>query len=595
MPTISEIRNKYPQYNDLSDQQLANNLHQKFYSDMPVEDFYKKIEFSPNEKKSVTNDKDYLKQLIVGSSPGKQLEAFTMGAGKGGENIASTLTGGRSPRVMEDVSKMIGYEPKGIENLFETSGQYAPSMALAPSGLLSQILVGGGYGALQNPEHPVYGAAEGAALPFSLNLAGKALQGKLTPSNVLSKLVKSPLSEQELLRNLEVSKGTKTGLGDIIGSPNLKFIQENILSKVPFSGATKSLSETGSNILNQGENIVKRYLGENEPIDVTSKLGDSLINAKKIHTDIKNSLYNKVDEEAEKQGFLLKTPNFSDKLRENIDDLISGNVFQYDPKIRKIMIDLSKGSNIRYLSVKEANIMASHLHNLAEENNTVNNRGAARVLFDLSRTLKNDVKDEIKNSGHKELNSLFNEAEKNYSENYSDFLDKDIYKFTSGKKSPDDLVSTFLKTSNTSDKADQLDKLLKVLPKEDHDLIKYSYFSRAMEGPEDMKVVNPNKLSTLWKKLGDRQKRSLIPDENERRELDNFSRIVGMNQKAINKMWNPATGQMNLDVITAMMMSHPLSFIKEIAGSRIANKALTSEGFREKVVKRLIERQGKNK
>jgi len=42
---IQEIRAKYPQYADMSDQQLAEGLHQKFYSDMPFNDFAQKIGF----------------------------------------------------------------------------------------------------------------------------------------------------------------------------------------------------------------------------------------------------------------------------------------------------------------------------------------------------------------------------------------------------------------------------------------------------------------------------------------------------------------------------------------------------------------------
>lgn len=40
---IQEIREKYPQYNDLSDTQLATALHQKFYADIPFDDFSDKI------------------------------------------------------------------------------------------------------------------------------------------------------------------------------------------------------------------------------------------------------------------------------------------------------------------------------------------------------------------------------------------------------------------------------------------------------------------------------------------------------------------------------------------------------------------------
>lgn len=43
MPTIAEIRQKYPQYDDMSDADLASALHQKFYSDMPREQFDAKV------------------------------------------------------------------------------------------------------------------------------------------------------------------------------------------------------------------------------------------------------------------------------------------------------------------------------------------------------------------------------------------------------------------------------------------------------------------------------------------------------------------------------------------------------------------------
>jgi hypothetical protein len=43
MPTIAEVRAKYPQYNDMSDSDLAGALHSKFYSDMPRAEFDQKI------------------------------------------------------------------------------------------------------------------------------------------------------------------------------------------------------------------------------------------------------------------------------------------------------------------------------------------------------------------------------------------------------------------------------------------------------------------------------------------------------------------------------------------------------------------------
>src|SRR3569833_1218460 len=40
---IQEIRSKYPQYNDMTDTQLADALHAKYYSDMPKDAVYQKL------------------------------------------------------------------------------------------------------------------------------------------------------------------------------------------------------------------------------------------------------------------------------------------------------------------------------------------------------------------------------------------------------------------------------------------------------------------------------------------------------------------------------------------------------------------------
>jgi hypothetical protein len=50
MPTMTEVRSKYPQYADMSDADLATALHQKFYSDMPFDAFASKIGVTPKQE-----------------------------------------------------------------------------------------------------------------------------------------------------------------------------------------------------------------------------------------------------------------------------------------------------------------------------------------------------------------------------------------------------------------------------------------------------------------------------------------------------------------------------------------------------------------
>ena len=43
MATIAEIRKEYPQYSDMTDTQLADAFHSKFYSDIPKDTFYTQL------------------------------------------------------------------------------------------------------------------------------------------------------------------------------------------------------------------------------------------------------------------------------------------------------------------------------------------------------------------------------------------------------------------------------------------------------------------------------------------------------------------------------------------------------------------------
>jgi hypothetical protein len=68
MPTITEVRKQYPQYDDLSDDQLAGALHKKFYSDMPVEEFRAKIGLQPPASNRIAQAFDVASDPIADQS-----------------------------------------------------------------------------------------------------------------------------------------------------------------------------------------------------------------------------------------------------------------------------------------------------------------------------------------------------------------------------------------------------------------------------------------------------------------------------------------------------------------------------------------------
>jgi hypothetical protein len=109
MTSLVEIRRKYPQYNDMSDQQLADAMHAKHYSDMDKAVFYDKIGYRPKRtamgdlKEGWDKANKRLAQPFASINPGQQglaaldvITGATKAAGaKIGEGIHA-VTGGKS-------------------------------------------------------------------------------------------------------------------------------------------------------------------------------------------------------------------------------------------------------------------------------------------------------------------------------------------------------------------------------------------------------------------------------------------------------------------------------------------------------------------
>ena len=71
MIDLSEIRSKYPEYKDISDKELSGMLYKKFYSDMPIEEFNKKVMQLPIDTTSA---------LSKAAQAGRNANPFIQGA-----------------------------------------------------------------------------------------------------------------------------------------------------------------------------------------------------------------------------------------------------------------------------------------------------------------------------------------------------------------------------------------------------------------------------------------------------------------------------------------------------------------------------------
>lgn len=118
-----------------------------------------------NELRNINITKDFLGMTPVGQAV---LPIFS-GLGKGGQNIASTFTGGYAPTV--NMREVFGIrDASKPQEAIEGAAQYSPLIAGGPLGLLGDTLAGAGYASIQTPESPLLGAGVGAGSGLTAGL-----------------------------------------------------------------------------------------------------------------------------------------------------------------------------------------------------------------------------------------------------------------------------------------------------------------------------------------------------------------------------------------------------------------------------------------
>lgn len=669
MPNLSiqDVRAQYPDYNDLSDQELADKLHAKFYSDMPKDDFYSKVglKTSGGANQGMTDEQRQQRmqqlQYITGANrtPVDTLRDLAYGAltglGKGGQAIASALTGGYAPTVnMDEVFAPVASPNKSIGGeITKGVGSYAPYAIAGGATLLPEMAAEGGLGAqissmLANPGQLAAGAGYGAATsePGEKHLGGWLPSGRLggalvgaglnlVPAGLAkgfemlrpSNLFKSNLSPEQLAKNVEAAAGTQTDIGNVLGNPFLQRQYENVLSKMPMSGAVDAMQQTGQQVAQKGENVLSDVLGVNNPENITDQVNEALIKQFDSHQATKNNLYTQANKIADESGLKLELPNFSKKAQQYSDAIDATNMLKFEPDMQRIFSKLQNYKNpvqqtqnvgaivdasgqpiinetmTSYPTLQEANLLKGRLNHYAQVAGSSSDsaqRNMARVFGDLSKTLKSDINSTIEASGNKELQGAYQTAEKNYAQNFSPFLDRDIYRYLNGKADPDTIVQKFLKTGQV-DRARSLEKLTSKLSPDEQRLIAYSYLSRAVDNEGNL---NPGKLATLIGKLGKNQFKTLVPDANLRKQLTDYRTLYNMNTKAVNVMHNPPTGQQALDLMASLgsafggaHVGGPIGAVAGFVAPGIASrgivKAMTSPAVRERLVNAMIENKPK--
>lgn len=497
-----------------------------------------------------------------------------------------------------DLGGMI--ESKDPNKLLSGLGQYGLGGAAGGARALPAIAANSINAAVQAPPGQRVKAATEGAVDVALPLGAVKGANKLRPSKMLA----GNLTPAQLQANLEAAQGTSTGLGDVVGSPGLKRLYENVLPRVPGSGADTAMQGTATQLVKQGESHLDQ-LGQGLPGgDMGSILQDALKKASREATQEKNANFQNVNDLADKSGIVVPRNQFKAKAQSLLDEIDQSPELKRElsPDLLQDLQTYAKfddGNNLRL-----SNIFKGKLNDKANDLYMNGKKYEYGLVKEMRDALGQDIEKSISSSKNPALKSAYDKAMTEYGSKYKPFEDPDITKFTREGGDPDLILSHFLK-GGANDRGTLLAKVTSKLPPEARNLPAYMHLSKALEEGQ----LNPMKLRTLYKNLGQKQKETLIPDSSMRKSLDKYTKAVGMNTEAFQTMFNPKTGQRMSDLIPGMgamagysMMGGGLPGLVGGAAGMVlpgmlgkgAVNLMTNPSVRDALVKAIIKAKSKN-
>lgn len=628
MATLQEFRQEHPEYDHIDDQVLADKLHEKYYSHIPKDEYYSKIKFSPAPERSFTSK--LLPNILASGAEGwRNLLNLPYHITKGMQNAFPE---------QESLAKRLNIKPQDIPHLNEEV-DYSKKMGLPDTATLSDKLIRGlvkyglagfipganlgkagevieaipkigsflskglslgapqaAYGAIQEPEHPLEGAATGLGAGFVAPAIESGINA-LRPSNLL----RGNLTEQELAKNLEATHGTPTGLGRVIESPTLNRLYENILPHVIGSGAESTMQKAANHITQKGEDLLDKIGSQFKNKNLGVELQGALKSAAKKVSEEKTKGFENLNKMAEKENLIVGRENFQKAANDALEDINKSPELKAEFG-KDLLKDIKRyAKNPEGNSLKLTNIFRGKIGDKASDAYINGKTYEYQLLQNLKEGLSKDIQTSFENSPNKNLKSLYEQNQRNYAEKYAPFEDPDIVKFTKKGGDPDLILAHFLR-GGKNDRATLLSKLSDQLltNNKSHKMLPaYAHFSKAIQEGE----INPIKFASLYKSLGENQRKALIPDTKIQKEIENYTRLVDKNREAFDLMRNPKTGARNTELLSKIAQLGSGALIGGIPGAmsilgagmagRLGTKALTSPKLREKLIKAMIENKEK--
>jgi hypothetical protein len=263
MASIAEIRQKYPQYADLSDDQLAEGLHRKHYADMPYAEFRTKIGLGNGASGSYGRGASgsWSDPRLADKSG---LEKYRMGGKIGFGELALGAKQLFGKATEADVDAYRAQNAGLVEDPAVRSGNVSAHVAtslpamLVPGGqtILGSAALGGAFGGIQpvgTGESRVHNALTGAAVSggvtAGLKTAGRVIQPIRNANNAGEQAAVDTLRGE----GVQLSVGQQTGSGAVQGV-------ERALRNNPYTGP--AMADAGRRSAESFTRRVLRTIGE---------------------------------------------------------------------------------------------------------------------------------------------------------------------------------------------------------------------------------------------------------------------------------------------------------------------------------------------
>lgn len=452
------------------------------------------------------------------------------------------------------------------------------------------------------------GAETNIAISSALRAAGKSF-------DYLTKAIPKALGQtvfgKELLDRIKSLNGEESTGGELLGSVNLQKIQANTLNITPFSGQQGKFDRIVKKLKEDSKKIYDYFLN-GEDSDYLLDTNQKEIKEKLSELQAESGInYDKLDNYLQKKGIFMKFKNTDKVASELLEEYKTatelhapalGNADIHSllenyagisekltrakekgdvptilemtnqltgllKKLGKSVDDFSgKAKTPRGVktaeiqteepmnpSVKYAKIAKNEIYQRGSEENSAYRK---RVYRSLSSALDKDIKETVSaDSGAKRL---LKKADDYYKNNLAKYYDSEVSGMTVGTEHPTQSFASFIK-SGKNENPTKMEKYVSLLNKaQKKRLIAYSMRqTRDSDG-----TVSPQRLSNYWKNYGNRTKKALF-GETEQKALDDLTNRVGLNKSALDQELNPPTGKTGnmLRMIAAIIAAKSLPMV----------------------------------